>query len=108
MIYWFKCGSTDCEEEYKGESARTFGERYKEHLKAPSRIYEHQNNTGHTTSVENFRIIGREDHNMARAVKEAMYIRVNNPILNRNIGKYNLPHLWDGILHSIPELKTNK
>ena len=45
---------------------------------------------------------------MAKAVKEAMYIRVNNPTLNRNIGKYYLPHLWDGILHSIPELKINK
>ena len=108
MIYWFKCDKTDCEEEYIAESSRTFGERYKEHLKAPSPIYEHQNNTGHTTSVENFKIIGREGHNMARAVKEAMYIRVNNPTLNRNIGKYNLPHLWDGILHSIPELKINK
>ena len=85
-----------------------FGERYKKHLKAPSPIFEHQNNTGHITSVENFKIIGRKGHNMARAVKEAMYIRVNNPTLNRNIGKYNLPHLWDGILHSISELKISE
>ena len=42
---------------------------------------------------------------MARAIKEAMYIRVNNPILNRNIGKYNLPHLWNRVLHSIPNFK---
>ena len=40
VIYWFKCDSIDCEEEYIGESARTFGERYKEHLKVPSLIYE--------------------------------------------------------------------
>ena len=45
---------------------------------------------------------------MARAVKEAIYIRVNNPTLNRNIGKYNLPHLWDGLLQSIPELKNKQ
>ena len=45
---------------------------------------------------------------MARAVKEAVYIRVNNPTLKRNIGKYNLPHLWDGILYSILELKISK
>ena len=38
-------------------------------------------------------------------IKESMYIRVNNPTLNRNIGKYNLPHIWDKILFSIPELK---
>ena len=107
VIYWFRCDRIDCEEGYIGESARTFGERYREHLRAPSPIHEHQNNTGHTTSVENFRIIGREDHNMARAVKEAMYIRVNNPTLNRYIRKYNQPHLWDRILHSIPELKIS-
>ena len=108
VIYWFRCDKIDCEEEYIGESSRTFEERYKEHLKAPSPIHEHQNSTGHITSVENFKIIGREDHSMARAVKETIYIRVNNPTLNRNIGKYNLPHLWDGILQSIPELKINK
>ena len=45
---------------------------------------------------------------MARAIKEAMYIRVNNPTLNKNIGKYNLQHLWDRVLHSTPELKINR
>ena len=107
MIYWFRCDRIYCEDEYIGESSRTFGERNKEHLKAPSPIFEHQNNTGHTTSVENFTIIGREGHNMARAIKEAMYIRVNNYTLKRNIGKYNLPHLWDTVLNSSPELKIN-
>ena len=33
------------------------------------------------------------------------YIRVNNPSLNRNIGKYHLPHIWDKVLFNIPELK---
>ena len=108
MIYCFKCDRIDCEDEYVGESSRTFGEMYKEHLKAPSPIFEHQNKTGHTTSVENFKIIDGEGHNMARTIKEAIYIRVNNPDLNRNIGKYNLPHLWNRVLHSIPELKINK
>ena len=98
VIYWFRCDRIDCEDEYTGESSRTFGERYKEHLKAPSPIFEHQNNTDHTTSVENFKIIGREGHNITRTIKEAMCIRVNNPTLNKNIGKCNLPHLWDRVL----------
>ena len=68
-----------------------FVESFKEHLKAPSPIYEHQNNSGHKTTIENFQIIDKEGNNMARTIKEAMYIRVNNPSLNRNIGKYNLP-----------------
>ena len=64
-----------------------------------------QNISGHKTSIENFKIIGRKDNNLARTIKESMHIRVNNPTLNRNIGKYNLPHIWDNILFSIPELK---
>ena len=36
IIYRYKCNRLECDEEYIGETARTFGERYKEHLKAPS------------------------------------------------------------------------
>ena len=82
-----------------------FSERFKEHLKAPSPINEHQNNSGHKTSIENYHIIGREGNKMARTIKKAMHIRVNNSTLNRNIGKYNLPHIRDRVLFSISELK---
>ena len=105
VIHQYTCGMIDCDEEYIGESGRTFGERYKEHLKAPSPIFLHQNNSSHVTTLDNFRIIGREDSSLARTIKESMYIRVNNPTLNSNIGKYNLPHIWDKLLFSIPELK---
>ena len=63
------------------------------------------NTTGHKTSVENFKIIGREGHGISRTIQEAIYIRVNNPTLNRNVGKYNLPHIWDKVLFTTPELK---
>ena len=56
---------------------RTFGEGYKEHLKAPSAIHHHSSQTGHTTNHNNFQIIGREGHNLARNIKESIYIRVN-------------------------------
>ena len=46
-----------------------FREKYKEYLKEPLPIFDHQSNTGHTATVENFRIIGMEGHNMARAIK---------------------------------------
>ena len=105
VIYSYFCGSIDCGKEYIGESGRSFGERYKEHLKAPSPIFQHQSTSGHETSIDNFKIIGREDNSLARTIKESIYIRVNNPTLNRNIGKYNLPHIWDNILFNIPELK---
>ena len=107
VIYCYRCDKIDCDKEYVGESSRTFVERFKQHLKAPSPVYDHQNNSGHITSVENLRIIGSGD-NMARAIKKAIYITVNNSTLNRNIGKYNLPYIWDIVLYSITELKISK
>ena len=105
VIYSYKCGRVECDEEYIGESSRTFGKRFKEHQKAPYPIFDHYNITGHNITIDNFNIVGREDQNFMRAIKEALYIRVNNPSLNRNIGKYHLPHIWDEVLFNIPELK---
>ena len=82
-------------------------ERYKEHLKAPSPIYDHYNMMDHETSIENFSIVGRGDQNLIRAIKEAIYIRVNKPSLNRNIGKYHLPHIWDEVLLNNSELNKS-
>ena len=96
-----------CDEEYIGESSRTFGERFREHLKPPSPIYGHCNITGHTTSLENFSIVGREDQNLVRQIKEAVYIRVNSQSLNKNIGKYYLPHILAEVLLNLKELKLN-
>ena len=105
IIYRYKCDRLECDEEYIGETARTFGERYKEHLKAPSPIYDHSNITGHNTTLNNFSIVGREEQNLSRLIKESMFIRVNNPSLNKNVGKYHLPHVWDEVLINNMELK---
>ena len=105
VIYRFKCSEDGCEEEYIGESARTFAERFKEHQKSPSPIHDHCNISGHKADINNFSIIGREDQNLTRAIKEALFIRVNDPSLNRNIGKYHLPHIWDEVLHKTSKLQ---
>ena len=107
-IYWFQCGDLACDEEYIGETSRTFRERFKEHLKEPSPIHNHSCNTVHTTTQDNFQIIGREDHGIARTIKESIYIRVNNPTLNRNIDKFNLHHIWDRILPNTPGLQIRR
>ena len=105
VIYRYHCDRVDCDEEYIGESSRTFGERFKEHLKSPSPIHDHSNISGHQVTINNFEIVGREDLNQLRTIKEAIYIRVNDPSLNRNVGKYHLPHVWDEVLANISELK---
>ena len=35
IIYRFKCNQVECDDEYIGESSRTYGEKFREHLKAP-------------------------------------------------------------------------
>ena len=98
VIYTYKCPTINCTEEYIGESGRTLGDRYKEHLKAPSPIHLHTSPMGHPVSSECFSIVDRESQGMARNSKEAMYFRVNDPSLNRNLGKFQLPHVWDQVL----------
>ena len=107
-IFWYQCGDLGWDDEYIEETSRTFGERYKEHLKDPSPIHQHSNLTGHPTSHNNFQIIGREGHNLVRNIKESIFIRVNNPTLNNNIGKFNLPHIWDRVFLNAPGLNLKK
>ena len=107
-IYWYQCGDLGCDDEYIGETSRTFSERYKEHLKEPSPIHHYNNQTNHPINHNNFKIIGREGHHIFRYIKEFIFIRVNNPTLNNNVGKFNLPHIWDRVLINTPGLKLNK
>ena len=70
VIYRFRCDWVDCEEEYIGESGRTFAETFKEHMKAPSPIHDHHNITGHEVPLDNFSIVSREDQSIARTIKK--------------------------------------
>ena len=108
VIYWFQYVDLTCDDEYIGETSRTFRERFKGHLKEHSPIHHHSINTSHPTTQHNFQIIGREGHGIATTIKESINIRVNNPTLNRNIGKFHLHHIWDRVLLNTPALKIKR
>ena len=93
-------------EEYIGETSRTLGENYREHLKEPSPIYMHRLHTGHQLNPDQFNIIQREDQDLSRLIKVSIYIWINNQTLNRKIGKFNLSHIWHRVLFSTPALTT--
>ena len=95
-------------EAYIGESGRTLGERIREHLKTPSPIHQYSSSIGHPLSPECFNIIHRETQGSSRNIKEAMFICVSDPSLNRNLGKYQLPHVWDNILQDTPALQVKQ
>ena len=60
VIYWYRYDKIDHDEEYIGDSSRMLGDRYRQHLNTPSSILDHQIKSGHTTTVEDFKITGRE------------------------------------------------
>ena len=91
VIYRFKCPHINCYEEYIGESGRSFGDRLKEHLRVPSPIHHHSHSTGHPVSPMCFTIVDRELQWVTWNIKQAMYIYVNDPSLNRNLGKIPTP-----------------
>ena len=105
VIYKYKCSQISCLEEYIGETGRALGDRLKEHLRVPSPIHQWTCSTGHPISSECFSIVHREAQGTIRNIKDAMFIRANEPSLNSNIAKYQLPHVWDQILYSTPALK---
>ena len=47
-------------------------------------------------------MVKRKDKNLIRTIQESKDIRVNDPCLNMNIGKYHLPHIWDEVLFNTP------
>ena len=107
VIYHFNCPHINCPATtYIGESGRALGESIKECLKAPSPIHQHSSSTGHPLSPECFNSTHWETQGSSRNTKEAIFICVNGPSLNRNIGKYQLPHVWDNILQDTSVLQV--
>ena len=105
IIYHYKCPHINFPDAYIGESGRDLGDRVKEHLKAPSPIHQHSTTTGHPLDLDLFNIIHKEVHSHSRTIKEAMFICIHEPTLNRNLGKYQLPHTWDNLLQASPMLQ---
>ena len=56
-------------------------------------------------SPDSFTIVHRETQGLTLNIKEAMYIWVNDSSLNRNLGKYQVPHIWDHILQDTSALQ---
>ena len=89
-----------------GETSGTFGERYKEHLKEPSPIHAHSTQRGYSTTMEDFNIIGRDTW-PSQNYQEINIHKDQQSHTNRNVGKYNLHHIWDRVLLNTPNLKIN-
>ena len=111
-IYHIKCEgdqNTKCNKDYIDETERTSKARFMEHRRPSSSTSEvsrhiHQDSSGHAVSLESINILDRDPSWTERGVKEAVYIRAHRPALNRDGGRFNLPHIWDNALTSLTPL----
>ena len=86
VVYSVKCGG--CEKEYIGETA-TLGVTFREHTggKHPnSAITKHTATTGHKYTLDNVKVLIREENGFKRKVKEAISIHKSQPSVNRDRG----------------------
>ena len=105
IIYHYKCPQINCPSAYIGDSGRSLRERVKEHFKAPSPIHLHSTTTGHPMELEQFNIVHKEVNSHSRTIKEAIFSHIQDPTLNRNMEKYQLPHIWDHLQQASPTLQ---
>ena len=66
---------------------------------APSPIHHHSHSTGQPVSPKCFSIVDRESQGVTRNIKD------NDPSLNRNLTKYQLPHIWYQVLQDTSSLQ---
>ncbi len=110
-IYGISCGEVACSAKYIGESGRTLEERIKDHTsQASSALHQHMTVTGHpipTVMDDNIQVITTESNIAKRRIIEAMYIKVNDPSMNRNVGKSEIPDIYDNVLKTKGGLQLN-
>ena len=76
-------------------------------FQSPLPIHLYSTTTGHPVDPEQFNIVHQEFNSHSRTIKEAMFICVQDPTLNRNLGKHQLLHIWDHLLQASPTLQHN-
>ena len=119
MIYQIPCNN--CEKVYIGETARQFHFRLQEHRKEvdditnkgtrtrstrkessstlhKSAITDHAAQENHLINWEESKIVGREADWKTRIIKEAISIRKQPGVMNRDEGAYKLSHGYDSLL----------
>ena len=100
-IYHVSC--EDCGKDYIGETERSFKARFDKHKRLSSVNSEvschiHQENPSHSVSLTGSRISGVEQGWFQRGVKEAIFIHVMKPSLNRDGRCFNLSPIWHNIV----------
>ena len=100
VVYQWTCPEDNYNSSYIGESSTCFESRVKEHnTSSTSTIFQHSITHNHPkTDISQFKLIDQDRKQVSIEAREAIHIRRNNPSLNHNIGKMNIPKIFNQIL----------
>ena len=81
---------------YTGETKRTLSQRFKEYtnLDKPTGVVDQCLATGRSVSMDNTKVLVREQNGRKIKVKEAIYIKQRGPTMNRDQG-HHLPAIYN-------------
>ena len=99
VVYQLICSTENCSSTYIGESSRWLESRVKENsTSSTSAIFQHSTTCNHPKAdILQFKILEQDRNMFPREAREAIHIRRNNPALNHNIGKMNIPKNFNQI-----------
>ena len=98
VVYRIEC--QECSVKYIGETERQLGKRVKEHRRAPSPVALHMQQHQHTFTDEEVSVLHQDAGWRARGIAEAIHIRQEQPVLNRDQGRHTLARAYDPLLLS--------
>ena len=112
LVYAVQC-SQECKDQYIGETKQPLNKRMAQHRRAnssgqDSAVYLHLKEKTHSFDDNNVQILDREDRWFERGVKEAIYVKVEKPSLNRGGGlRHQLSPIYNAVLSSVPRRLNN-
>ena len=114
IVYAIQCDDTDCQESYIGETKQTLAKRMYQHRRASSSgcgdsaVFSHLVSSNHTFDNKDVVILDRESRWFERGVKEAIYVKSEQPSLNKGGGlRHNLAGAYNTIIRRIPRRLSN-
>ena len=107
IIYHWKCPANNCTAEYIGETNWSLTERVSDHRnETTSTIRNHHISTKHPIAeLKDFTIIDRESNTLHCQAKEALHIRIKDPLFNRNMGTVRVPPVFSKLLKPPTQLE---
>ena len=99
VFYQWTCPENNCNSSYIGESSRCLESRVKEqNTSYTGAIFQHSTTYNHhKADISQFKIIDQDTKQVSRKAREAIHISRSNPALNCNIGKMNIPKIFNQI-----------